>query len=277
MPSRSGSRRTLEVLSLSALLALSARAQDQRPLPAGAPGSLVAPALRVAVDVSEELDPDRLRDLARRGVVAWVRTRSNTLRDSTLENLARFDGAFVEVRAPLGARDAAALGRLTRVGGWISLEEAPALGALRRVAVTVEGKLGAAQLARLARLRPALVQWRPEDALDLLQWSLFRQVPGRRVLVAPAGALLPVRCEARRGSEPALELHLAQLLALSSDIFPCGLGTRVLLPPATDPWLVQSLVVRDPSVELVLLVGADAAAAVEARQLLIALGTGEAR
>ncbi len=265
------------LLVLVALLAGPAAAQDQRPLPRPGPDALVAPGLQVAVDVSEALDPDRLRDLARPGVVAWVRTRSNTLADSTLENLARFDLAWVELRAPLARTDRDALARLPRVGGWTGLEDAEALKGLRRLAVRVEGPLDEERLARLQRARPALVQWRVEEAPDLLQWGLFRQVPGRRVLVATAPVLLAMRCPERRDDRPALELHLAQLLALSSEAFPCGTGNRVRLPPLADPWLVQSLVVRDPSVELVLEVGADAEAASQARRLLEALGTGEAR
>jgi hypothetical protein len=241
------------------------------------PGALVAPGLRISVDVDEALEPDRLRDLARPGVVLHLRTRSNTLRDSTLENLARFDAAWVELRGPLAPYDLAPLARLPGVGGWVALEALEAVHGVRRLGVRVEGPLDEAILLRLQRARAAWVQWRPSEPPDLLQWSFFRQAPGRRVLVASPPVLLAVRCAERRAEQPALELHLAQLLAMSSDVFPCGAGTRVLLPPGTDPWLVQSLVVRDPSVELVLLVGGDAAAASEARRLLEALGTGEGR
>jgi hypothetical protein len=262
---------------VTAVASLAAWGQDQRPLPRQAPEPLVAPALRVSVEADEDLDPDRLRELARPGVVLYLRTRSNTLRDSTLENLARFDTAWVELRAPVRPFDLTALARLPGVGGWMALDALAGSPPLRRLAVRVEGPLDEARLARLQRARPALVQWRPAEEPDLLQWALFRQVPGRRVLLADPAMLLAVRCAERSRTEPAPELHVAQLLALSSDVFPCGLGTRVLLPPGSDRWLVQSILVRDPSAELVLQVGADAAAALQARALLEALGTGESR
>ena len=71
--------------------------------------------------------------------------------------------------------------------------------------------------------------------------------------------------------EPSLELHVATLLAMSSDVFPCGTGTRVVVRPDADAWLVQSLLVREPSVELVLDVGADADVGQRAAKLLDAL------
>lgn len=269
------------VALLAALLASAALAQHQRPLPPGAPDPLVAASLRVHVVVHEDLDPDLIRNLARPGVTLWLQTRSNTLRESTIENVARFDEAFVELRAPLKAVDAQVLARAPRAGAWVRAKELEALSGrlpgARRVAVRVDGALDEALAERLTKARPSFISWRPgEGGVDLLHWGLFAQLPGRRVLVAPAGMLLPVKCDAR-ANEPALELHVATLLAMSSDVFPCGKGTRVIVPPTADRWLLQSLLVRDASLELVLELGADANAASKARVLLETLGAGAAR
>jgi hypothetical protein len=117
-----------------------------------------------------------------------------------------------------------------------------------------------------------VLSWAPVAPLDLLQWGLFLQAPGRKVLIATPATLLPSSCEGRSPGEPSVEVHVARLLAASSALFPCGRGARVVVEPGVDRWLVQSLVVRDPSVELVLELGADAERASSARALLEALG-----
>ena len=86
-----------------------------------------------------------------------------------------------------------------------------------------------------------------------------------------------MKCTERRSGDPSIELHVASLLALSSDVYPCGTGTRVVVQPELETWLLQSLLVRDPSVELVIEVGADSARAIAARGLLDRLQLGAAR
>jgi hypothetical protein len=264
---------------LSALVA-ALLAQPQAPLPRGAPQELVAPAVRVHVRAHEDLDPDRLRSLARPGVTLWLDTRSNTLRASTLEHLARFDQAWVRLRAPLRPVDAATFARLPAAGAWLGpadLEVARRLPGARRVAVELSGPLDEAVLERVAAARPAELRWTPAGPLSLLDWGHLARVPGRRVVVPQPGAVLPVRCDARKPGEPGLELHVASLLSLSADAFPCGQGTRVLVLPEVEPWLLQSLVTRDPSVELVVEVGTSAARAKATAGLLERLGLGPFR
>jgi hypothetical protein len=257
-----------------------ALAQEQRPLPRGAPEAQIPPAT-VSIEVWETLDPDRLRSLARPHVTAWMRTTSNTLAESTVENLQRFDVAWVELKAPLSVDEAAEFGRLPRAGAWGSLEAMEVarqrLPGSRRLAVNLQVPLDDAVFERLARLRPAVIRWTPPGPIDLLSWGLFRALGGRKVLVVTPELLRPVRCERRVPTEPALEVHLAQLLAMNSEVFPCGLGARIRVGPETAEWLLQSLLVRDPSAELVVSIGADAALASRAARLLDALGLGAPR
>jgi hypothetical protein len=263
---------------VSLLISTAALAQNQRPLPLEAPEAM-PPLARVHVLVRDTLEPDRLRDLARPNVTAWVETSNNTLSVAAVENLARFDEAFVQLRAPLAHVDAAEFARMPRVGPWLEFADLALVGRLpgaRRLAVSIKA-LDEPTVAALTRARPSVVRWTPAAELDVLQWSLFRQVPGHRVVVGATHLLVPQRCTERRGDEAALELHVANLLALSSDAFPCGKGTRVVVPLDVDRWLLQSLLVRDPSVELVLEVGADAERARAARALLDALGVGPSR
>ncbi len=254
-----------------------ASAQDQRPLPRGAPEVFIASAPRVHVRADEDLDPDRLRELARPGVTLWLSTRTNTLRASTLENVARFDTAWVQLRAPLRPVDASVLTRLPAVGAWLEPESLALVGRLRRVVVSVRGALDEAMVAKVSAARPAEVRWVPDGVVDLLAWGQLRSLPGRRVIVSSPQTLLPVKCASRSSGDPSIELHVASLLALASDVYPCGTGTRVVVQPQIETWLLQSLLVRDPSVELVVEVGSDAARAVAARGLLERLQLGAAR
>jgi hypothetical protein len=100
---------------------------------------------------------------------------------------------------------------------------------------------------------------------------------GRRVIAVGAKTLLPISCADRKPGDPSVEVHVASLLTLSSDVFPCGTGARVVVQPGIEPWLLQSLMVRDPSVELVLEVGADSKAALGARAVLDLLELGPLR
>lgn len=238
------------------------------------------PAPRVHVRVHEELDPDRVRELARPGVTLWLSTSSNTLRASMVENVARFDTAWVQLRAPLKPVDATVFAKLPHAGAWVDVGSLDVVGRLpgaRRSAVWWAGPLDDALVTHLSRAHAAELRWTPAGPVDLLTWAQFNQLGGRRVIVATADTLLPVRCEARKRGDPSVELHVASLLSLSSDVFPCGVGTRVVVQPEIEPWLLQSLLVHDPSVELVIEVGASSARALAARALLERLQLGPSR
>lgn len=247
-------------------------AQSQRPLSAEGPQVQAPVRPRVSVVAHEGLDPDRLRDLARPGVTLWLRTDSNLLRDSTLERLALFDEAWVSLRPPLLARDRRPLERLPRVGAWLSVPALPVVGQLpasARVALEVEGALPAPSVLRRARL--AWLRWAPQAPLDVLAWAEFAQAPGRHVLVTGPATLLATRCEARDPRGPQAELDLSTLLSLNADAFPCGPGARVRLRPDVEPWVLQSLLVRDSGLELVFEVR-DEASAIAVSRLFDRLG-----
>jgi len=237
----------------------------------------VGRAVRVNVIASDELEPDVLRALARPDVVLWLTTRSNTLRESTLDTLNRFGASWVQLRAPMEMVDAKALTRAPKAGLWLPLDArvGPALSRFRGsrpLALEVSGAMDDEKRALLASQRPSLMRWTPAGEVDLLQWSQFRALPGRKVVVLSPGFLLPRDCASRDATEPAGEVHVAMLLALSAGVFPCGPGTRIEVSPDVEPWLLKSLIVRDPSVELVVRVDDDVRKVGKARGLLALLG-----
>src|SRR5207248_2797002 len=67
----------------------------------------------------EELEPDAVRLLARPSCTAWVRTRTNMVRESVVERLARFGAAYVQLRAPFLEAHGAQLQRAPSVGAWL--------------------------------------------------------------------------------------------------------------------------------------------------------------
>ena len=276
MRSRSGSRRTSNVAVVAVMLGgLSAFGQNQRPLPSESPDVIVGRSVRVHVVASEELEPDVLRALARPQVVLWLTTRSNTLRESTLDTLNRFESSFVELRPPVAAIDGNALKKSPRAGLWLKLDTAASLATVRGsrpLALEVTGSLDEVKHGWVLAQRPTFLRWAPGESIDLLEWSRFKTLPGRKTVVLSAGLLLPRDCATRDPAEPSAELHVATLLAVSAGVFPCGAGTRVEVPPEVEPWLLKSLIVRDPSVELVVRVGDDVRKVGRARALLELLG-----
>ena len=261
-------------------MAAAAFAQSQRPLPAGSPEEFTAPSVRVALVAHEDLDPDRLRRLARRDVTLWLQTRSNTLRGSTLENIGRFDEAFVQLRAPLSYVDAQALAKLAHAGVWVDVAHLSLLRRVpgaRRVAVEFTGSLTVERADELGRAKPALIRWSPGPSIDLMEWGLFRQLPGRKIVVMQVASLRAVACAERDANQPSVEIDLASVLTVNSDVYPCGRSSRVVVRPETDHWVLQSLVVREPSVELVVGIAADDTLATKTRALLDLLDRHDSR
>lgn len=258
-----------------ALVAAAAAGQDQRPLPSEAPQEFAHLGVTVHVVASDDLDPDLLRALARRDVTLWLRTHSNTLRDSTVEHLARFDVAFVQLRPPLKPVDAKVLAKAPRAGVWAAAADAPDLvGRLpgaRQLAVEVVATWPEELDAVLARVRPAIVRFSPAGPVDVLSWGRFLAAPGRKIYAPDSADQLALECATSEAGVPTPEVHVATLMTLASRLFPCAEGTRVVVEPPVDPWLLQSLVVRVPRLELVVRAPDDATAR-EAKKLLDALG-----
>lgn len=263
-------------LALWLLAPLPALGSDVRPLPSGAPQQVVASGLRLHVIAHEDLDPDALRALARPGTTLWLRTRSNTLRESTIDTLAQFDGAWVELRPPLEARTLSQLARAPAAGLWLRLGEKaappPVRPGPRRVAVSLAGPLGPERAAAIAALSPAVVDWRAGAHTDLLAWGLFKNLPGKLLFRPDADAVTPVDCARPGRQSVAVAVHVALLISLGTDAFPCGKGARIQVSADTESWVLQAVHLRDPSAELEIEVGVDLARVRKARKLLDALG-----
>jgi hypothetical protein len=269
-------RRT-EVLWAVLGLAAQAAAQGLQPLPPNVPARS-GPPPRVAVFAHESLDPDRLRAFGRPGVTLWLETSSNTLKASTVEHLARFDEAWVGVRSPLKPVDAEVFAKLPRVGVWsvdsaLSEADARRVPGVRRVALELTTPLDEELVSALGRRRLAQVLWRPKESPDLLAWGLFRQLPGKKIFAPPGER--PGCPDGASG--PTVEIHLASLLIGGEGAAACGKGAHVVLTPDAAPWMIDALLAKDPSAELVLKVGGDDGKARSAARFLDSLGLGPFR
>jgi hypothetical protein len=101
---------------------------------------------------------------------------------------------------------------------------------------------------------------------------LFRALPGKKLVATEVR--LP--CDNRTQREPAAHVNIATLLALGGNAFPCGPAPRVTVAADTDLWIIQALVVRDPTAELEL-DAPDDAAAKKVAALLDQMGISERR
>ena len=240
------------------------------------PPIFLATSIRVHLHASEELDPDYLRALARKNVTLWLSTRTNTLRASTLETINKFGDAWIALRAPVREADARQLGKVPSAGLWIDVKDLDGsrrvLGP-RRLAINLSGALDAVLFEKLQKLRPAETIWRAPPEVDLLSWGLFRQLPGRKVLIRSASELWPVDCPLDpAASEPTLQAEVGAGAKIAGRGFPCGRGPRIEVPLDVDRAVLQRLLVREPSTELVITLGDDPRMVSKARRLLDDLG-----
>jgi hypothetical protein len=229
------------------------------------PTDWALPGLRVHVEAFEELDPDRLRALARPEVVLWLRTRSNGLRRSTAETLGLAGAAFVQVRPPLGAPALAPFGG--RVGPWVE-ERGVDVARVRRwspgrLAVDVEGPFTEELAARLRVLRPVAVRWARGGWPAREEWARVRLFGGVELsstgevvdcAVVPPKTRLRVRVDRPRTSDEV-----------------CGLPVRVQLPAEASPADAQQALLGHADADLGVEVGDDAVRAARVARLLDAL------
>jgi hypothetical protein len=229
---------------------------------AAGPTDWALPGVRVHVEASEELDPDRLRALARPEVVLWLRTRSNGLRRSTAETVRLAGSSFVQVRPPLGAPALAPF--VGRVGPWVQ-ERGLDVARVRRwspgrLAVGVEGPFTEELASRLRILRPVAVRWRREGWPAREEWSRVRLFSG--VELSGAGdatdcSVVPPRTRVR--------VRLAR--PRSSDEV-CGLPVRIGLAAETPLAEVHRMLLGHTDADLVVEVGEDVGRAASVARLL---------
>jgi hypothetical protein len=233
------------------------------------PEPLTLPGFRIHLELSEDLEPDRLEALARPGVVLWVQTRSNLLKRSVAERLGRAEASYVQLRPPLGE------GVRQQFSGpvqpWVALEGLD-VAAYRRwapggTAVEVAGALTEERLGRLRALRPQMVRWRPEEAPTGEEWARAARLAGLEVHAAGplAACVHPLKgAERIRLRVPAAEADAAAA--------GCGFALRLEVSLATAEADVRTLLVQWPGAELWARVGneADAVAAASLVRLLAA-------
>jgi hypothetical protein len=229
---------------------------------AAGPTDWALPGLRVHVEASEELDPDRLRALARPEVVLWLRTRSNGLRRSTAETLRLSGSAFVQVRPPLGAPALAPF--VGRVGPWVE-ERGLDVSRVRRwspgrLAVDVDGPFTEELASRLRILRPVAIRWRRDGWPAREEWSRVRRFSG----VELSGAGDPTDCSV---VPPGTRVRVRMARRHSSDEV-CGLPVRIVLAAETPLAEVQEMLLGHADADLVVDVGEDVGRAANAARLL---------
>jgi hypothetical protein len=218
--------------------------------------------VRVHVEASEELDPDRLRALARPEVVLWLRTRTNGLRRSTAETVRLAGSAFVQVRPPLGAPALAPF--VGRVGPWVE-ERGLDVARVRRwspgrLAVDLEGPFTEEIASRLRVLRPVAVRWRRGGWPAREEWTRVRRFSGAELSgvgdavdcrVVPARTRVRVRVDRPRSSDEV-----------------CGLPVRVQVPAEVPLAELQQALLGHADADLLIEVGEDAARAASVARLL---------
>lgn len=245
----------------------------------GTPPFLAVPAFRVHLFLDEDLDVDAVRLLARPDATAWVRTRTNMLRESLRERLPGFGAAFVQLRAPFLDTHVAQLERAEGAGAWLSPHDLHARGMHRLmgrpVAVSLFGALRPADLAVALAAKVGELRWTPGPPdLTLEAWSRLSQAPGRKVVVW-SGAL-PEGCErwsrGRATAAPVLRVTLGTVAEAVSAMRRCPLVARVLIPPSLEDAALAQLFAANPRLELEVEVGRSPEVAEQAAALLDRLG-----
>ena len=254
-----------------ALVALLAAGPGESPGPADG-RTPVGPVPRVHVVASDSLSPDALLALARPEVTLWLNTTSNTLRASTLERLPKFTRAWVEVHEPVRALDSAQWKGFTRVGVWLTSPSVSA-ASIRRlgprtVAASLVGALDEVAIAWLRSLHPAVVEWTPGAAPDLLAWSTLRSLTGARRVWFRGQTEWPSGCEEGAVSVAA---PLEAVLAKDALPFPCGRSPLLEISRTLDPELTDAVRSRYPGLEFLIRVGASEGDAFAAARFIKAL------
>lgn len=231
------------------------------------PSQVALPGFTLHLFVSEELSPDALRALIRPNVTVWLDTRSNMLRDSTLENLRRADASFVRFHPPITDVQQRRFSAALESGAWLDAAEVGGAGAYRlggrALAVEVAGSIDANLATRIEASRPAFIWW-SQVPCDADAIARFAALHGRKVMVAPSfECAVPVPAKVR-------------VAIRSADVkLPPGADADhviVWLRPDAVPESVRAILVKRPAAELAVTVGSSEADARKAAALLDALG-----
>jgi hypothetical protein len=248
------------------------------------PKDLILPAYLVHLHVDEELEPDALRSLARKGTVLWLSTRSNMLRASAVERLNGFPDAYVEMRSPVLEQHARQMQKAPHVGILLAVEDLGGEGLYRlggrRLAVRLRGPISEETADKVKRAKPQQVLWSatPDEA-DVLSWSRLAQLPGKKQVHIEGEGAFPAPGCLRPGSFRGVIIsrRLADALAHGSgpgadDLsHNCGIGTRVEVPVHVSNRELAALYSADPTVELELNIGSNGEKASAAGQLFARL------
>jgi hypothetical protein len=223
------------------------------------PTELALPGYRLHLVIDESVDADTLSALAGSGTVLWLRTRSNMLRDSTVEALARYPEAYVQLRPPLKEEHVRQLRRAPRAGAWLEAHAltGPGIHRLgpRRIAVELRGPLDAELARKLAGARPSRIAWFPGGTpVTLETWGLFAQLPGSKLLALAGPLGVPCPQVPRRAALSTVVLRVEERTSEGG----CGLARRVVMKGLPDDEALMALLRQDPATELELEVGTTA-------------------
>jgi hypothetical protein len=233
------------------------------------PEQLTLPGFRLHLQLSEDIEPDRLEALARPGVVLWLETTSNLLKRSVAERVGRAAASYIQVRPPMSASLRQQF--IGRVHPWVALDGLD-VGAYRRwapggTAVEWTGALTEERLGSLQSLRPQAVHWRPETAPTPEEWTRAARLPG--VEVHPRESLPPCTRPLKGAARVRLRVPAPDAEASATG---CGFALRLEVPATISEAELRALLVHFPGAELWTRVGteADAVAATALLGLLSA-------
>jgi hypothetical protein len=224
-------------------------------LAGAAPEQLTLPGFRLHLQLSEDIEPDRLEALARPGVVLWLETASNLLKRSVSERVGRAEAAYVQVRPPPGA---VLRQQFTgRVHPWVALEGldvaayrrwAPAGTAVDWLGVLTEERLGS-----LRALRPQVVRWHPEAPPAPEEWARAARLPGLEV--SPQASLPPCEHPLKGAARARLRVSITDAETSATG---CGFALRLEVPVGISEAQLRELLVQFPGAELSARVGTEA-------------------
>lgn len=228
-----------------------------------APAQVALPGYRLHLFASEELHPDALRLLTRPNVTLWLDTRSNMLRDSTLENLRRASESYVRFHPPVTDVQAKRFSGAAASGVWLDANELGGQGVYRlggrALAVELSGAGEPAQWRKLQSARPSFTWWSAIPC-EPTAFQSFRGLSGRKVMVAPS-----FDCKLRPPDKARIAVRAADV-KLPEGANPDQL--IVWIRADASPETVRTILVQHPNAELAVTVGANEQ---DARKLAVLL------